>query len=310
VLPLPTTPLAIAPGAEIDFTIAFNPTAAGVTEVATIQIVSNDPVTPKLDLRAEGMGGVGALETIIADHGAFGDCCKGSHRDEPLTLHNNGPCNLTVTSIDSSSVDFVPPGVSTYPLVIAPGASIAVPIRFQPNGIGSFAGVITVHTSHPTGLKHVNVSGVAPAGKLAVTGSTIFGAVPACCRVERTISICNVGDCKLHVSSVAFRRKSRHWKLVNNPFPATLHPGSCLGVVVRYIATEKLPRSCDLVITSDDPAHPVKTLEVMAATVWESCCTKCCDDCRKGGCEKRHSDSSRCQKCGGECDDEAEDRED
>ncbi len=310
VLPMPTTPLAIAPGAQIDFTVAFNPTSSGVTEFATIQIVSNDPVTPVLDLRAQGMGGTGALETIIADAGAFGDCCVGSHRDEPLTLHNNGPCNLTVTAITSSSVDFVPPGVSTYPLVIAPGASIAVPIRFQPTAIGSFAATITVHTSHPTGLKHVHVSGVAPAGKLAVTGSTIFGAVPACCRVERAISICNVGDCKLHVSSVAFRRKSRHWKLVNNPFPATLHPGSCLGVVIRYIATEKLPRSCDLVITSDDPGDPVKTLEVLATTVWESCCNKCCDDCRKGCCEKRHCDPCRCQKCGGECDDAEDDDED
>jgi hypothetical protein len=49
------------------------------------------------------------------------------------------------------------------------------------------------------------VSGAAPAGKLAVTGSTIFGAVPACCRIERTVTICYVGDCKLHVSSVTIQ---------------------------------------------------------------------------------------------------------
>ena len=122
-----------------------------------------------------------------------------------------------------------------------------------------------------------------------------------------TISICNVGDCKLHVSSVAFKRKSKHWRLVNNPFPAALHPGSCLGVVIRYIATERLPRSCELVITSDDPTDPVKTLEVMAATVWEQRCSKCCDDCRKGCCEKQHCDPRGCQKCGGECDDDEED---
>jgi kumamolisin len=303
-LPMPTTPLAIAPGAQVDFTVVFDPSATGVNESATIQIVSNDPVTPALDLKAEGMGGAGSLETIIADAGAFGDCCAGSHRDEPLTLHNNGPCKLTVTAITSSSVDFVPPGVSTYPLIIAPGASVVVPIRFQPVAVGSFAGVITVHTGSPTGLKNVNVSGVAPPGKLAITGSAIFGAVPACCRPERTIWVCNVGDCRLHVSSVAFKRKSKHWKLVNNPFPATLHPGSCLGVVIRYIATERMPRSCDLVIVSDDPGDPVKTLEVIATTVWESRCAKCCDDCRKGCCEKQHCEPCRCQKCGSECDDE------
>src|ERR1700722_2715122 len=66
------------------------------------------------------------------------------------------------------------------------------------------------------------------------------------------------GDHELHVSSVAFKRKSCHWKLIDNPFPATLHPDSCLAVVIRYKATEKYPRSCDVVLTSDDPATPVR----------------------------------------------------
>jgi kumamolisin len=309
VLPAPVTPLAIAPGTQVDFTVAFNPTTIGVLEAATIQIISNDPVTPVLDLATEGRGGAGALETIIADNGAFGECCVGGHRDEPLTLHNNGPCSLSISGVTSSSPDFVPPNVNTYPLIIAHGASIALPIRFQPAATGTYSATITVASSDPAGPKHVPVSGTALSGKLAVTGSTIFGAVPACCRVERTIAICNVGDCKLHVSSVVFKRKSRHWKLVNNPFPATLQPGSCLGVVIRYIATEKLPRSCDLVITSDDPTDPVKALEVLATTVWEDCCSKCCDDCRKGCCQKQHCDPCRCRKCGGDCGDGEEDEE-
>ena len=166
VLSAPTTPLAIAPGAQVDFTVAFNPTTAGVLEVATIQIVSNDPVTPVLDVQAEGRRGAGALETVIADQGAFSNCCVDAHSDEPLTLHNNGPCNLTVFGLSSSSPDFVPPGVSSYPLMIAPGASIAMPIRFQPTSTGAFSGTITVNSSDPAGPKHVPVSGAAPAGKL------------------------------------------------------------------------------------------------------------------------------------------------
>ena len=62
------------------------------------------------------------------------------------------------------------------------------------------------------------------------------------------------------MTSVAFERKNPHWKLINNPFPAALHPGSCLSVVIRYKATEKCPICCELVITSDDPVTPVKTL--------------------------------------------------
>ena len=49
-------------------------------------------------------------------------------------------------------------------------------------------------------------------------------------REFRTIAVCNVGDCDLHVTKVAFEHKNRHWRLVHNPFPATLHPG-----VARYL---------------------------------------------------------------------------
>jgi hypothetical protein len=105
------------------------------------------------------------------------------------------------------------------------------------------------------------------------------------------------------VTSVAFKRKNPHWKLVNNPLPATLAPGSCLGVVIRYKATEKCPIACELVITSDDPTTPVKTLDVMAYTIWGGCgckhdrdearecgCERCCDRCREGDADDCRSD--------------------
>ena len=115
-------------------------------------------------------------------------------------------------------------------------------------------------SSDPNSPHTIAVSGEAPSGKLAVTGSLCFGGVKACCRAERVISICNIGECALH------------------PFPATVAPGSCLGVVVRYKATEKVPIASELVITSDDPTTPVKTLDVMAYTIWNECgCKQRCD---------------------------------
>ena len=93
-----------------------------------------------------------------------------------------------------------------------------------------------------------------------VTGSTCIGGVKGGCLGERTISICNVGDCKLNVTDVALKRNSKYWKLINNPFPATLHPGSCLNVLIRYKAAEKCPRPSELIIVSDDPDSPEKLL--------------------------------------------------
>ena len=60
------------------------------------------------------------------------------------------------------------------------------------------------------------------------------------------------------------KRPTDHWNLVDNPFPATLPSGSCLGVVVCYTADERCPRACELVIESDDPHTPVKTVDLLA----------------------------------------------
>jgi len=297
VRPAPVTPLSVPPGAEADFTIEYSPTTRGLAESATIQIVSNDPTTPVLDVVASGFGGAGALETVIAGQGSFGDCCVGSFVDKELTLNNEGPCALSISNVTSSSSDFITPSVSSYPLSVASGASIDLPLRFQPGSSGPKSATITVYSDDPAGPKAVAVSGAVPSGKLAVTGSAFFGHVEAGCLAERAISICNVGDCGLDVSSVAFKHENRHWRLINNPFPATLHPGSCLAVVVQYQATEKFPRSCDLVITSDDPLTPVRTLEVVATTVWDDCCQNCCADCRSGDCRRPHGERCRCRRC-------------
>jgi hypothetical protein len=292
-LPAPALPLAIAPGDQVDFTIRYQPTTRGVPELATFQVTCDDPETPQVDLVAEGTGGVAALETVIAAHGEFGDCCAGSFADQGLTLHNNGPCRLAIQAISSSAPEFLAPTVTSYPLIVAAGGSVTVPIRFQPSTPGPASAAITITSDDPAGPRVVPVSGNAPAGQLAVTGSTFFGGVPACCHEERTIAICNVGDCQLHVTGVAFRHENPHWKLINNPFPATLKPGSCLSVVVGYHATEKFPRSCDLVISSDDPATPVKILEVVACTVWDEC-GQPGGDC---GCRRRECHRTECASC-------------
>jgi hypothetical protein len=107
------------------------------------------------------------------------------------------------------------------------------------------------------------------------------------------------------VTSVAFKRKSKNWKLVNNPFPATLAPGASLGVVIRYKATEKCPIASELIITSDDPVTPVRTLDAMAYTIWCQC---------KGSVGQTDADGCECGRscnaCGGAADDCCTDEDD
>src|SRR6266496_5905 len=227
-------PLTIEAGASLLVPIRFQPASLG-SKSATITVTSDDPGGAKT-VAVSGAAKPPRLAVVIADAGSFGNACIGSHADEMLTLSNRGHCTLTTPGITSSSAEFLVSDVLSYPLTIEAGGSLQIPIRFQPTSFGSKSATITVISDDPSGPRTVPVSGNAPSGTLAVTGSTCIGGVKECCLGERTIAICNVGECKLHVTSVAFKRKSRHWKLINNPFPATLHPGSCLSVLIRYKA--------------------------------------------------------------------------
>ena len=286
-------PLKVGAGDSIDLMIRFKPTGHGFKS-GKIEIFSNDPASPHV-VHVSGECPAPRLSMIMANRGNFGNCCVGSFVDEYLILNNSGKCTLTVTGISSSAGEFIVPEVLSYPITVGPGDSLPVPIRFEPVSFGSKIATITVSSDDPSGPASINVSGDAPPGKLAVGGSTTFGGVNACCCADRTISICNVGDCALHVTSVHFKRKSRHWRLIHNPFPAKLRPGSCLPVVIQYRATEKCSRCCELVIESDDPCTPVKILEVLAYTIWDSCCKEHCEACREGRCDECRNES-RCQQ--------------
>jgi hypothetical protein len=299
-------PLVVNPGASIDLVIRFRPVALGA-HGSLITIYSSDPASPAT-VFVEGVAPAPKLNLIIADTGNFGKVCVGRFVDEPLILTNSGPCKLTILAIASSSGEFLVAEVLSYPLTIAPGDALPISIRFEPTSFGAKSATITVTSDDPSSPATIRVSGEAPSGKLAVSGSTTFGGVNACCCADRTLSICNVGECALHVKSVHFRRRSRHWKLLHNPFPATLHPGSCLPLVIQYHANEKCPRACELIIESDDPGVPVRTLDVLAYTIWSNCGRRDdCDDCREGCCEKHRTCQQGYPCC---CDDDDDDRED
>jgi zinc metalloprotease ZmpB len=301
-------PINIASGSFLEIPIRFQPVSFG-PKSATITVTSNDPGGPK-NVMVSGDARSPRLAVVTADSGNFGNACVGSFADESVILSNSGHCTLSVLSLTSSSGEFLIPNVLSYPLTIAAGGSLDIPIRFQPTSFGAKSAILTVVSDDPAGPRTIPMSGFAPSGKLAVTGSTSFGGVTACCCADRTLSVCNTGACALHVTGVRFKRKSSHWALLNNPFPATLYAGSCLNVVIRYKATEKCARSCELIIESDDPNTPVRALELLAYTIWDGCgCKDCCEGCRKGGCEKSHSEACCRQGYPCCCDDDEDDEQ-
>jgi hypothetical protein len=258
-------PIIISPDFCYPFQVKFSPASTG-QKTATMTIRSSDIGHPALTVQANGKGTQPNIATAIANSGNFGDVCLGKFSDLPLTINNPGGCNLSVTKITSSnSTEFIVPNV-TSPLTINPGGSTTVPIRFQPISLGAKSSDITIVSNAPSSSTVVHVSGNVPPGQIKVTGSTDFGNVCAETQAEKTISICNMGKCDLGVTSVAFDPACDDFEIINNPFPATVSPDSCVDIVIRFTPKSVGPKACTLKIRSDDPDSPIITQPVTANT--------------------------------------------
>ncbi|HEX2454757.1 MAG TPA: choice-of-anchor D domain-containing protein [Vicinamibacterales bacterium] len=155
-------PVTIAPGACFPFQVTFTPTSPG-PQTGTLTVPSNDPITPSAQIAVSGTGGSSAIATIITDTGDFGSVCEGKFKDLPLFIHNNGTCPLIVTNVVSSSPEFQTAQVLAFPLTVAPGTSVEIPIRFQPTTDGNKTATITITSNDPVSpAKTVQVKGTTP----------------------------------------------------------------------------------------------------------------------------------------------------
>jgi len=64
-------------------------------------------------------------------------------------VNNSGTSPLLINSITPSSAEFQTPQVLTFPMVIAPGTSLDVPVRFAPTTPGAKSATITINTNDP-----------------------------------------------------------------------------------------------------------------------------------------------------------------
>jgi extracellular elastinolytic metalloproteinase len=265
--PQPTTPVFISPDAHVDFNIRCGPSSFG-NKSANIRVETNDPDQPTINLNYVCRAPSPAIATLVADAGSFGDVCLGSFRDLALTISNGGGCNLSVTGIASSSpAEFQVAGVAAFPLTIGPGASLQVPIRFQPLSLGPKAATFTISSNDPSDpFRVVGVTGVAPPGDVRLNGTADFGDVCAGTRADTRISVCNVGKCDLHVLDAHFDPACPDFMLLTRWFPATVSHDFCMDLIVRFTPTSAGPKVCRLVVVTDDPDTPISGVVITANT--------------------------------------------
>lgn len=202
-----------------------------------------------------------------------GEACVGGTETATLqvcnTSSNTGVCaNLVIDRITSSNPRFqVTTPSSGFPVVVSPDFCFPFQVRFTPTSMGSQSATLTIESNDPRDpTAEVSVTGSGGTPDVRVTGSSDFGDVCPGNLAEKRTSVCNVGACNLSVLGAVFEPPCPDFQLINRWFPATVSPDFCMDLIVRFTPTSVGPKSCNLVIQTNDPDTPFRQALVTANT--------------------------------------------
>jgi hypothetical protein len=263
-------PVIVSPDSCFPFQVNF--IASGKAPIfATMTVNSNDTVNPAATVGVTGNVSTPSIATAIANSGNFGGVCIGSVADLPLTINNTGQCTLSVADILPSDAEYSTASVINYPLNVAAGASTAIQLAFKPTlPTGNKPATIDVVSNDPvTPNFAIPVTGLSEAPLVSVTGTTNFGNVCAGTVETETYKVCNLpvaGTCQLNVTNVALNAGCKDFTIISNPFPEYLGAEVCGNVVVQFTPTSDGTKTCNLIVTSTDPATPINVVPLTGTT--------------------------------------------
>ena len=193
---LSTTPNSgsLAAGASASIDVVFS--AAGLCGShfdANLHVVSNDALNSDAVVPV-GLDLTGAPDILVdAATMDFGSIFILAQSDLILTVSNNGCADLTLTNVASDHPDFV--WVATVPTVIAPGASLAIPVSFVPTTAGIINGILTLTSDDPnTPVLSVNLTGEGlNPGEVVVNPTLVYQVVNLEGTAAQTVSVTNNG---------------------------------------------------------------------------------------------------------------------
>jgi outer membrane protein OmpA-like peptidoglycan-associated protein len=143
-----TLPASLAAGAFADFTVTFDPAAAGAS-ATTLQVSTNDPVTPTRNISLSGTGATGVISVTDI---AFGTVAVGQSPSSNITVSNigggtRGPLAVTQAAFANNTA-----GWFRFNAVGCAGTTTPCPLSMSmTNGTATLAILCNPPPSAPTG---------------------------------------------------------------------------------------------------------------------------------------------------------------
>jgi len=240
--------------------LTFSPKTAG-NYSGTVAVASDDPDSPieHVNLTAvattELVGRLSATPATLS----FTSVKVGSSASAVATIKNTGTANVTFSQIRSSSTAFSTSGIGV-PVLMVPGESLALTVKFNPTSAGTSSGNISLVNSQG-GITAISTLGTAVAAaqsSLTVSPGTIsFGNVVANLTNTQTVQLANPSTVSVTITAVnvtgtGFSTSGLH-------LPLTLNAGQSSSFNVQFNPKAAGSLSGTLALVSD-AANPPSTV--------------------------------------------------
>ena len=241
-------------------------TAVG-TALDTLRLETNDPAEPSV---AVALSATTRAQQPIPQATppslAFGTESLSISTTKTFQLENLGELTFAVTSMSPPYAQYEL--VGTLPIVVAPGAAVAVSLRYRRTATGTHNGVARFFTDDPLHPHFdIAVSGITVSGPVANAdfGAPIdYGTVVTGEAELDSVSVRSTNSPLLQVHSLA---TSTAQFTVVTPAPFQLTAGQTRDIVVRCLAAAPGEIVDTLVVTSNDFDEPVRRIPMRATII-------------------------------------------
>jgi len=272
--------LVLQPNDTWPFTVTFAPRQRGY--VSTSAVIESDAVTNTLlNLAMAGTGVAAAVELQPQDIN-FGKSNVAVSVTQDISIKNVGEKDLAVSNIAfedaaggaaGAALDYSLDTGVTLPLVVAPGQSTLVRLKFTPRAVGQREAKAKVYTNDRVAEANLMGVGTSPKLELTVDGQAVsrleFGNVlvgnPSTPTVLR---ITNTGTGPLTLSTMAVGGADATAFIITPPMlPITLQQGAFTEVPVSVRPDAERPFAAQLTVLSNDTGTPNITVPMSAVGV-------------------------------------------
>jgi len=245
--------------------ISFKPMKTG-SQQSYLVISSNNPAAPVKKVKLTGKTAHPYISSSLYDVD-FGYCAVGQSITKTLKITNAGEVKLAISSIAVSGTHSTQFAMSHTCSELEPGDSCKIQVTMTPSMLADLTATLTITSnSFYSGTLNIPLHGTSVVRKLEIFPATIdFGVVDLGKKAFKLVEFRNTGSGSIVLSGIKITGADPD-EFYQEISCQTIPEGQSCTDTVWYTPTFEGIKSSLLVVSSNDPFHPVQTVSLAGGT--------------------------------------------